>query len=91
MSDASPRQSGSIERRYRFLYKPLLFLVHHHLVPTPITDVGEIDIEGRPALVGLLVKYLLPSVVANADREELTMTALGAARNRPVLVQRQNR
>jgi 3',5'-cyclic AMP phosphodiesterase CpdA len=58
--------------------KPLLFLVHHHLVPTPITDVGEIDVEGRPALVGLLVKYLLPSVVANADREELTMTALGA-------------
>ncbi len=58
--------------------KPLLFLVHHHLVPTPITDVGAIDTAGRGLLVGLLVKYLLPSVVANADREELTMTALGA-------------
>ena len=26
MSNASPRQPGSIERRYRFLYKPLLFI-----------------------------------------------------------------
>ncbi len=58
--------------------KPLLFLVHHHLVPTPITDVGEIIVEGRGAIVGFLVKHVLPRVVANADREELTMTALGA-------------
>ena len=58
--------------------KPLLFLVHHHLVPTPITDVGEIVVEGRGALIGFLVKHVLPRVVANADREELTMTALGA-------------
>jgi 3',5'-cyclic AMP phosphodiesterase CpdA len=58
--------------------KPLLFLVHHHLVPTPITDVGEIDVHGRGPLVGFVVKQLLPSLVSNADREELTMTALGA-------------
>ncbi|GEM_PF-820699 len=58
--------------------KPLLFLVHHHLVPTPITDVGEIVVEGRGRLVQLLVKHVLPRVVSNADREELTMTALGA-------------
>lgn len=58
--------------------KPLLFLVHHHLVPTPITDVGEIIVEGRGKMVGFLVKHVLPRVVANADREELTMTALGA-------------
>ncbi len=58
--------------------RPLLFLVHHHLVPTPITDVGEIVVEGRGPLVGLLVKHVLPRIVSNADREELTMTALGA-------------
>ena len=58
--------------------RPLLFLVHHHLVPTPVTDLGEIHVEGRGPLVGLLVKHLLPAVVANADREELTMTALGS-------------
>ena len=58
--------------------KPLLFLIHHHLVPTPITDVGEIIVEGRGKVVAFLVKHVLPSIVANADREELTMTALGA-------------
>ncbi len=58
--------------------KPMLFLLHHHLVPTPITDVGEIVVHGRGRIVQALVKHALPWLVPNADREEITMTALGA-------------
>ncbi len=58
--------------------RPVLFLVHHHLVPTPVTDVGDIDTRGKGSMVALVVRHLLPNLVANADREELTMTALGA-------------
>lgn len=58
--------------------RPLLFLLHHHLIPTPVTDVARIETHGRPALQRLLVGELLPRLVANGDREELTMTALGA-------------
>lgn len=57
---------------------PVLFLLHHHLVPTPLTDVGHIHDSDRPPFVQWSVRHLLPSIVANADREELTMTALGA-------------
>ena len=57
---------------------PVLFLLHHHLVPTPLTDVGHIEASHRPALIRWVVRHLLPSLVANADREELTMTALGS-------------
>ncbi len=58
--------------------RPLLFLLHHHLIPTPVTDVARIETRGRPALQQMLVGELLPWLVANGDREELTMTALGA-------------
>lgn len=58
--------------------RPLLFLLHHHLIPTPVTDVARIETRGRPALQQLLVGQVLPRLVANGDREELTMTALGA-------------
>lgn len=58
--------------------KPVLFLLHHHLVPTPVTDVGEIVVHGRGRIVQALVKQALPWLVPNADREEITMTALGA-------------
>lgn len=58
--------------------RPLLFLLHHHLIPTPVTDVARIETQGRPLLQRLLVGELLPRLVANGDREELTMTALGA-------------
>ncbi len=58
--------------------RPLVFLVHHHLVPTPVTDIGDIDTRGKGSLAALAVRFLLPALVANADREELTMTALGA-------------
>lgn len=57
---------------------PVLFLLHHHLVPTPLTDVGVIDGAGTPALVRWGLEHVLPALVANGDREELTMTALGS-------------
>jgi 3',5'-cyclic AMP phosphodiesterase CpdA len=58
---------------------PVLFLLHHHLVPTPITDLGAIEIaEEAPPLVRWAVERALPELVAHGDREELTMTALGA-------------
>lgn len=57
---------------------PVLFLLHHHLVPTPLTDVGVIDGAGTPAVIRWGLEHLLPALVANGDREELTMTALGS-------------
>lgn len=58
---------------------PVLFLLHHHLVPTPITDLGPIELHDHaPRLLRWGVERLLPELVAHADREELTMTALGA-------------
>ncbi len=57
---------------------PVLFLLHHHLVPTPLTDVGVVKVDKTPQLVRWGVEHLLPTLIANADREEMTMTALGA-------------
>jgi len=57
---------------------PVLVLLHHHLVPTPLTDVGPIHLPHSSALVRWSVQRVLPALVAHADREELTMTALGA-------------
>lgn len=57
---------------------PVVFLLHHHLVPTPLTDTGHIEASKTSPLVQWSVRHLLPTLVANADREELTMTALGA-------------
>jgi 3',5'-cyclic AMP phosphodiesterase CpdA len=57
---------------------PVLFLLHHHLVPTPLTDLGPVELESAPAIVRWGVQRLLPDLIAHADREELTMTALGA-------------
>ena len=58
--------------------RPLLFLLHHHLIPTPVTDTSVINTTGRPPLQKFLVGKVLPWLVSNGDREELTMTALGA-------------
>ena len=58
--------------------QPVVLLVHHHLVPTPVTDVSHVDAVGAPQLARWLVGKALPALVSNADREELTMTALGA-------------
>lgn len=74
--------------------RPLLFLLHHHLIPTPVTDTSVISTRGRPPIQKLAVGKVLPWLVANGDREELTMTALGAGSalttlqtlGRPVLV-----
>ena len=58
--------------------RPLLFLLHHHLIPTPVTDTSVISTTGRPPIQKFLVGKILPWLVSNGDREELTMTALGA-------------
>lgn len=56
---------------------PVILLLHHHLVPTPLTDLGAVaPPAGNVLRWGL--ERLLPELIANADREELTMTALGA-------------
>jgi 3',5'-cyclic AMP phosphodiesterase CpdA len=57
---------------------PVVFLLHHHLVPTPLTDVGPIVLQDTPAIVRWGIQRVLPALVSHADREELTMTALGA-------------
>jgi 3',5'-cyclic AMP phosphodiesterase CpdA len=57
---------------------PVLVLVHHHLVPTPLTDMEEIDSHGSHPLVEWGLREVLPRLVSHADKEELTMTALGA-------------
>ncbi len=57
---------------------PLVLFTHHHLVPTPLTDVGEIEFGRLPAPVRKAAQWALSGLIANGDREELTMTALGA-------------
>ena len=46
--------------------------------PAPLTDVGVVKVDKTPRLVRWGVEHLLPTLIANADREEMTMTALGA-------------
>jgi 3',5'-cyclic AMP phosphodiesterase CpdA len=58
--------------------EPVLFLLHHHLVPTPITDLGPIEMDHAAPIVRWGVERVLPAIIAHGDREELTMTALGA-------------
>jgi 3',5'-cyclic AMP phosphodiesterase CpdA len=57
---------------------PLVVLVHHHLIPTPVTDISGVDHTGAPRIARWLLGVAVPALVSNADREELTMTALGA-------------
>jgi hypothetical protein len=57
---------------------PLLVLIHHHLIPTPVTDVSGLDQTHAPRLARWLVRVAVPALVSHGDREELTMTALGA-------------
>ncbi len=58
--------------------RPLLLLMHHHLVPTPVTDVSGVDRSHAPRVARWLLRVAVPALIANGDREELTMTALGA-------------
>jgi 3',5'-cyclic AMP phosphodiesterase CpdA len=57
---------------------PVLFLLHHHLVPTPLTDTHPVEVRIDSPLLRWGLERALPWLVAHADREELTMTALGA-------------
>ncbi|HEX2568976.1 MAG TPA: metallophosphoesterase [Polyangia bacterium] len=58
--------------------RPLLVFTHHHLVPTPVTDLSLINVDKKSFYKRYFVRSVLPRLVANADYEELTMTALGA-------------
>jgi len=58
--------------------QPVLVLTHHHLIPTPLTDVSHIDAARSNRLARWMVNFALPALVSYGDREELTMTALGA-------------
>ena len=58
--------------------RPMLLLVHHHLVPTPVTDLSHIELDRLPRSVRFVFDKGLRNVTAHGDREELTMTALGA-------------
>ncbi len=64
--------------RTRASDRPVLFLLHHHLIPTPVTDTSLIGTEGRPWWQKAFVNQLLPNLIGSGNREELTMTALGA-------------
>ncbi|MBN8611122.1 MAG: metallophosphoesterase [Deltaproteobacteria bacterium] len=57
---------------------PLILLLHHHLVPTPVTDTGPIETHRLSRLAHTSLHRILPVLVTHADREELTMTAMGA-------------
>lgn len=69
--DAREAESGGAKR-------PVLLLIHHHLVPTPVTDLGHIELGRLPPYARLVLEKGLRNLVAHGDREELTMTALGA-------------
>jgi hypothetical protein len=58
--------------------RPLLVLTHHHLIPTPLTDVSQIDSVGTKRIARWMIGTALPALVSYGDREEITMTALGA-------------
>jgi 3',5'-cyclic AMP phosphodiesterase CpdA len=58
--------------------RPLLVLMHHHLIPTPVTDVSGMDRTHAPRLAQWMLRVAVPALVSHGDREELTMTALGA-------------
>jgi 3',5'-cyclic AMP phosphodiesterase CpdA len=58
--------------------RPVLVLTHHHLIPTPLTDLSHIDASRASRLARWVLGSVLPALVSYGDREELTMTALGA-------------
>jgi 3',5'-cyclic AMP phosphodiesterase CpdA len=58
--------------------RALLVLMHHHLIPTPVTDISGMDRTHAPRLAQWMLRVAVPALVSHGDREELTMTALGA-------------
>ncbi|MBL8682320.1 MAG: metallophosphoesterase [Myxococcales bacterium] len=73
---------------------PLLLLTHHHIVPTPLTDLSRVDVNTQSVILRWAARNVLARLLSNADHEELMMTALGAgtalstlhAFGRPVVV-----
>lgn len=77
---------------------PVFWLLHHHLVPTPMTDLERAGsgrfTEGFARWATHAGLRVARSIISNVDREELTMTAMGAGTvlsclhtmRRPVLV-----
>lgn len=73
---------------------PLVLLMHHHLIPTPVTDTTAAGGTGTAPFLQFLLHSVAPRFIAHADREELFMTALGSgsalsllhALKRPILV-----
>jgi 3',5'-cyclic AMP phosphodiesterase CpdA len=65
--------------------KPLVLMLHHHLIPTPVADFSVVDSWAR---------HILKRLASNSDYEEVMQTALGAGSalstlqslGRPVLV-----
>jgi 3',5'-cyclic AMP phosphodiesterase CpdA len=74
--DADLQQRQAVRDKTEAL--PLLLLMHHHIVPTPVTDRGRIQTGHTGSLKRAVVERLLPWLLANGDREEVMMTALGA-------------
>lgn len=58
--------------------EPVILLLHHHLVPTPVTDVEMVDGSKSSWFGRQVVGRVLPWLVTFGNREELFMTALGA-------------
>lgn len=73
---------------------PLLLLTHHHIVPTPLTDLSRVDVNTQSVVLKWAARNVLARLLSNADHEEMMMTALGAgtalstlhAYGRPVVV-----
>lgn len=73
---------------------PLVLLMHHHLIPTPVTDTSAAGGDDLGALPRFLLHKVAPWLIAHGDREELFMTALGSgsalsllhAMKRPVVI-----
>ena len=56
---------------------PLVLLMHHHLVPTPVTDTGPIGAAGKPWYARAIL-HAAPWFFPYGSREEPWMTAFGA-------------
>src|SRR5262249_42688621 len=44
--------------------RPVIMLLHHHLIPTPVTDVCRIDARSAELPYRLFVRHALPRVVS---------------------------
>jgi len=58
--------------------EPVIIVLHHHLMPTPVMDLSMIHTDKAGLLARMAVNRILPKLISFADREELFMTAVGA-------------